>query len=58
MSLEEKYVPIDVLHNFMRDVFIGLGYPEEEAQISADVLIESDLRGIKSHGVQRWFCTR
>ena len=53
MDKEEVYIQIDLLHNFMKDVFIGLGYPEEEAQISADVLIESDLRGITSHGVQR-----
>jgi len=37
----------------MKDVFIALGYPEEQAHVSADVLIESDLRGITSHGVQR-----
>ncbi len=51
--IKEEYVPVEILHNFMKDVFIGLGYPEEEAQVSADILIESDLRGIKSHGVQR-----
>ncbi len=49
----EEYVPVEILHSFMKDVFIGLGYPEEEAQVSADILIESDLRGIRSHGVQR-----
>ncbi len=49
----EEYVPVEALHNFMKDVFVGLGYPNEEAQVSADILIESDLRGIRSHGVQR-----
>ena len=53
MSNSIEYIPVDLLHNFMKDVFIGMGYPEEEAQISADVLIASDLRGIPSHGVQR-----
>lgn len=50
---EYAYVPVELLHNFMKDVFVRIGYPEEEAQVSADVLIASDLRGITSHGVQR-----
>ncbi|MFW9852889.1 MAG: Ldh family oxidoreductase [Candidatus Thorarchaeota archaeon] len=53
MSTEFFYIDYNKLHNFMKDVFIGLGYPEEEAQVSADVLIEADLRGIQSHGIQR-----
>ncbi len=42
-----------ILENFMKDVFIGLGVPKEDAEIIADVLITSDLRGIDSHGIQR-----
>lgn len=53
MEKEIFYLPVDILHYFMIDVFRGLGYPEEQAQVSADVLIESDIRGIPSHGVQR-----
>jgi LDH2 family malate/lactate/ureidoglycolate dehydrogenase len=53
MSTEDRYIDIDKLHTFMKSVFVGLGYPEEQAKVSADVLIESDLRGIRSHGVQR-----
>jgi L-2-hydroxycarboxylate dehydrogenase (NAD+) len=37
----------------MIDVFRGLGVPENDARICADVLIASDLRGIESHGVGR-----
>jgi LDH2 family malate/lactate/ureidoglycolate dehydrogenase len=37
----------------MIDVFTGLGVPEEDAGISAEVLITSDLRGIESHGMGR-----
>jgi LDH2 family malate/lactate/ureidoglycolate dehydrogenase len=37
----------------MRDVFIGLNVPKEDAKIIAEVLITSDLRGIDSHGIQR-----
>ncbi|MCE7741301.1 MAG: Ldh family oxidoreductase [Candidatus Heimdallarchaeota archaeon] len=46
-------IALDELYNFMKEVFIGLGYPEEQAKISAEILIEADLRGITSHGVQR-----
>ena len=37
----------------MKDVFIKLNVPPEDAEICADVLIQSDLRGIESHGCQR-----
>ncbi len=53
MSDNVSYIPVDMLHSFMKDVYIGLGAPEEEAGVSADILIASDLRGITSHGVQR-----
>jgi LDH2 family malate/lactate/ureidoglycolate dehydrogenase len=53
MCANETYIDIESLQNFMKDVFVGLGYPEKQAQVSADVLVESDLRGIRSHGVQR-----
>jgi len=43
----------DILRSFMKDVFIGLEIPKEDAEIIADVLITSDLRGIDSHGIQR-----
>jgi LDH2 family malate/lactate/ureidoglycolate dehydrogenase len=50
---EISKVPFDLLENFMRDVFISLGVPEEDAGICADVLITADKRGIHSHGVNR-----
>jgi LDH2 family malate/lactate/ureidoglycolate dehydrogenase len=37
----------------MIDVFTGAGVPKADAEICADVLLASDLRGIESHGVQR-----
>jgi len=43
----------DYLEKFMLDSFIAIGVPEKEARICADVLIESDKRGIDSHGVGR-----
>jgi L-2-hydroxycarboxylate dehydrogenase (NAD+) len=46
-------IPVDILQSFMRDVFIGLGVPVDEAKIASEVLIASDLRGIESHGIGR-----
>ena len=46
-------IPFTLLQQFMKDVFIGVGVPEEDADISAKILIASDLRGIESHGVGR-----
>ena len=37
----------------MRDVFQGIGVPEPDAKICADVLIAADKRGIDSHGIGR-----
>ena len=50
---ETMYIPVDVIQDFMVDVFEGVGTPPEDARICADVLIASDLRGIESHGVGR-----
>jgi LDH2 family malate/lactate/ureidoglycolate dehydrogenase len=46
-------IPFDYLEGFMFDVLVAYGVPEKEARISADVLIESDKRGIDSHGIGR-----
>jgi LDH2 family malate/lactate/ureidoglycolate dehydrogenase len=50
---EILYVPVETLRDFTFRVFRGLGVPEEDARICAEVLIASDLRGIESHGVGR-----
>ncbi len=52
---EFAYLDFDTLYNFMKDVFIAVGVPEEDAAISADVLVESDKRGIDSHGCARLY---
>lgn len=48
------YVAWDVIGPFMVDVFKAYGVPEEDAKICADVLMESDRRGIESHGCNRF----
>ena len=40
--------------NFVVDSFVGYGIPREDAEICADVLLESDKRGIESHGCNRF----
>ncbi len=53
MADQTCYIAWDVLRSFMRDVLVGCGVPAEDAEISADILIASDLRGIESHGIGR-----
>ena len=53
MSDKTIYVNHEILEKFMVEVFKGLGVPEDDAKISADVLITSDKRGIDSHGINR-----
>jgi LDH2 family malate/lactate/ureidoglycolate dehydrogenase len=40
-------IKADRLHQFVTAVFVSVGFPEHKAKLSADVLIEADLRGIQ-----------
>ena len=40
--------------SFITDAFVGAGVPREDAKICTDVLLESDRRGIESHGCNRF----
>jgi LDH2 family malate/lactate/ureidoglycolate dehydrogenase len=42
------------LNSFINDAFKGYGVPAAEAEICTDILLESDRRGIESHGVNRF----
>lgn len=53
MSAETCWIGFDTMERFMVDVFMGVGVPEEDARICAEVLIASDKRGIASHGIGR-----
>ena len=48
-----KWLPSDMLERFMAEVFRGVGVPDADARVCADVLITADRRGISSHGVSR-----
>lgn len=55
MSEETRpYVDWELMNAFMIDAFVGYGVPREDAAICADVLLESDRRGIESHGCNRF----
>jgi L-2-hydroxycarboxylate dehydrogenase (NAD+) len=41
------------LKEFVELVFVKMGVPEEDAEVTADVLVAANLRGIDSHGVAR-----
>ncbi|WP_101698336.1 Ldh family oxidoreductase [Clostridium minihomine] len=47
-------VPWDFMQAFLVDAFKGYGIPEDDARICTDILLESDRRGIESHGVNRF----
>ncbi len=48
------YLDWNTAYNFITDAFVGYGVPREDAKICTDVLLESDKRGIESHGCNRF----
>lgn len=48
------YISWSLLDDFMTSAFVKLGVPYEDAKTSSDVLMESDRRGIESHGSNRF----
>ncbi len=48
------YVSWELMNAFLIDAFCAYGVPRKDAEICADVLLESDRRGIESHGCNRF----
>jgi len=48
-----EWVEFDLLENFMKSCLVSAGISEKDAEVISDVLIESDKRGIDSHGIGR-----
>jgi LDH2 family malate/lactate/ureidoglycolate dehydrogenase len=44
-------VAADTLRTYVAGIFAGHGVPDDDAAIVADNLVEADLRGVESHGV-------
>lgn len=57
---EAVYVPVNRLKDFIIDALIKMGVPPEDAEISADVLLAADLKGVRSHGIAhlKWYYQR
>jgi L-2-hydroxycarboxylate dehydrogenase (NAD+) len=53
MPEDEILVQAASLKSFCRRVFENVDVPPEDAEVTADVLVQADLRGIGSHGVAR-----
>ena len=49
----EKYIPFEIVENFMIKVLMKAGIPEGDARIVGDVLLQADKLGLDSHGVNR-----
>lgn len=53
MHKKTYYISIDLDKSFIKDTFIKLSVPRDDAEICAHVISTSDLRGIESHGIGR-----
>lgn len=51
--MQYHHLDYEALKNFCIAVFQGYGFPEEESRKITDVLLDADLSGIESHGIQR-----
>jgi LDH2 family malate/lactate/ureidoglycolate dehydrogenase len=52
--MSKNIVDWKTLTSFVEDAFVAVGIPRKDAEICTDVLLESDRRGIESHGVNRF----
>ena len=48
ITLMSFYLITRPLQNFVKDVFIQMGCPSNEAEEAAEVLVNADLRGVDS----------
>ena len=51
--MQYHHVNYDALHAFCVKVFQGYGFTAEQGKQITDVLLDADLSGIESHGIQR-----
>lgn len=54
MKETRPFIGWKLAEDFITEVFVKAGVPREDAGICADVLLESDRRGIESHGCNRF----
>jgi len=51
--MEKRFIPFEVIGNFMVKVMLKAGIPEADSKIIADALLQADKLGFDSHGVNR-----
>ncbi len=51
---KRPYISWELAESFLIDAFTAAGVPEADARICTDVVLESDRRGIESHGLNRF----
>ena len=58
--MTNHHVPADQLRSYVAGIFVGHRMPADDAAVVADNLVEADLRGVESHGVNlvSLYCTR
>jgi len=57
MDQKELYIDWRLLKEFVKQIYLKMGLPSEDAETGADSLVWANLRGVDSHGVLRlqWF---
>src|SRR6056297_1863402 len=50
---KEEFIPFEVIEQFMVEILMKAGLPEEDSKIVTDVLMQADKLGFDSHGVNR-----
>jgi len=53
MNKDVEWVQFSLLRPYVYDVFKGMGVPEGDAEVCTDVLLDADLKGLDTHGVNR-----
>ena len=53
--VKKQLFPAEALHDFMIRVLVKAGARPEDAAITAEVLLQADMRGVESHGIIRLF---
>ena len=50
---DTEWVPFSIMEPFVLDVFKSMGVPQVDAEICKNVLLDADLKGLDTHGVNR-----
>lgn len=51
--MDKSLLKWDFLEDFIKSAYVAYGVPEKDAEICTTILLESDRRGIPTHGVNR-----